>query len=45
MNKKSRYKWLVGVQDTITHENIYHLKNLSLEEFDLVVKELRLKFR
>ena len=42
---KQEYRFMVGVLDTKTHSNIFYAKNLNLENFDRVVKEMRRKFK
>ena len=42
---KQEYRFMVGVLDSKTHNNIFYAKNLNMGNFDSIVKELKKKFR
>ena len=40
---KQEYRFMVGVLDSKTHNNIFYAKNLNMGTFDSIVKELKKK--
>ena len=39
------YRFMLGVLDSKTHENVFYAKNLDMNNFESMFKEMKRKFK